>query len=184
LEARIDKIEKSEKVSILAQSIDHVEADPEKTLKVAELSELQAQRPSKSWNGYVLKKLPMCGAIEESPDAKVYFEWPTITDLKRMVESMPSANADIKTFQISRIESTSYSVLQSLRLTLANGSKSPQIGKYKTFNAEWNAPSGGSFYQFHTVRIRSQRNQFVEGLNLRGEYVDVKIDGSNNSGQW
>lgn len=88
LEARIDKMEKSERVSIL-QSVD-IGNDPEKTTaKVIDINELREQRPSKTWNGYVLKKLPMCGAVEESPDSKVYFEWPTITDLKRMVEQMP-----------------------------------------------------------------------------------------------
>jgi len=107
--------------------------------------EVIEHRPSKSWGGYVLKKHSMCGAIEESPDAKVYFEWPTIADFKRMVESMPHSQLDMRTFQLSRIESTSYSVVQSLRITLANGFKSPQIGKYKAFNAEWNAPAGTSY---------------------------------------
>ena len=53
--------------------------------------EIIEHRPSKAWGGFVLKKHSMCGAIEESPDAKVYFEWPTIADFKRMVESTPNS---------------------------------------------------------------------------------------------
>lgn len=96
LESRIQKLERNQTVSVL-QSVD-LDNDPEKiTMQIADINEIKENhRPSKSWNGWVLKKLPMCGAVEESPDAKVYFEWPTIADLKRMVESMPASNADLK----------------------------------------------------------------------------------------
>ena len=96
-------------------------------------------RPSQSWNGFVLKKLPLCGADEHSPEASVYFEWPTIADFKRILSNM-GETIDYRTLAISRIESTSYAVVQSLRITLANGAKSPQFGKYKPFNSEWYAP--------------------------------------------
>jgi hypothetical protein len=79
-----------------------------------------------------------------------------------MVESVPAF--DQRAFQISRIESTAYSVVQSVRLTLANGFKSPQIGKYKAFNAEWNAPQGAPDFQIRTVRVRHNKGMFVEAI--------------------
>ena len=134
----------------------------------------------KSWNGFSLTKLPLCGASEESDDARVYFEWPTVQDLRRMVESVPSF--DQRAFQLSRIESTAYSVVQSLRFTLANGFKSPQIGKYKAFNAEWNAPQGVPDIMIRSVQIRHNPGSFVESVAFHGDYVDVGIEGSNTSG--
>lgn len=70
--------------------------------------------------------------------------------------------------------------MQAVRITLENGFKSPQIGKYKAFNAEWNAPLDGC--QIRKVKIRHTRGQFVEAITLHGDYNDVVIEGTNHSG--
>lgn len=84
--------------------------EPEMTVSTIS-PQLDAERPSKFWSGFMLKKLPMCGASEDSADARVYFEWPTIADFKRMAESLPAHTLDQKIFKINRIESTAHSVV-------------------------------------------------------------------------
>lgn len=120
-------------------------------------------RPSKFFSGFQLKKLPMCGMTEDSPEARVYFEWPTVTDFKRMVESLPTGVGSQRIFRLARLESTSFSVVQSLRLTLENGFKSPHFGK-RQFNSEWNAPAGGCTIQ--SIRVRHQRDNYIEAIQL------------------